>query len=92
MRASRSTNGDSSRSDAFLPAWSRDTTGIAVDSEAFARGVLGDTAVDWVVYLADEMDPWLKWKVYDILFAVAALLAGRMLARRAVSHYHPELE
>ena len=29
----------SSRSDAFLPAWSRDTTGIAVDSEAFARAV-----------------------------------------------------
>ena len=61
-------------------------------TEAFARGVLGDSAVDWVVYLADEMDPWLKWKVYDILFAVAALLAGRMLARRAVSHYRPELE
>ena len=61
-------------------------------TEAFARGVLGDSVVDWVVYLADEMDPWLKWKVYDILFAVAALLAGRMLARRAVSHYRPELE
>ena len=52
-------------------------------TEAFARGVLGDSVVDWVVYLADEMDPYLR-KVYDILFAVAALLAGRMLARRAV--------
>ena len=46
-------------------------------TEAFARGVLGDSVVDWVVYLADEMDPWLKWKVYDVLFALAMLYLGR---------------
>ena len=29
----------------------------------------------------DEFEPWLKWKVYDVLFALGVVLLGRRLSR-----------
>ena len=29
----------------------------------------------------DEFEPWLKWKVYDVLFALSVVLLGRRLSR-----------
>ena len=54
-----------------------DATPPARDSAALS---VRNRVLRWLVEEAfDEFSPWLKWKVYDILWAISLLLLGRRL-------------
>jgi len=64
-----------------------DSDGTASVSAPHSGGIVHLLA-DWILRGREEFVPWLSWKVYDILFALALIWLGRRvkLIRDAQEH------
>lgn len=55
-----------------------DAVRLEMDPDKGSRPDLGRGRRRWVLWLLDEVEPWLKWTLYD---AIVALLVAHLVKR-----------